>query len=497
VRFFFIFFAFFVPFCGYSISFGRLSIPPESPKMISSQEELQKLSDKAAAHVLSMEGTQTGTRTGWLMITTILIEAWDLYSISFLLVFIKEEFKPDPALLGLASASVQLGALLGAVIGGWAADRFGRRMVFLTTMALFVVLAIAQTFSHNMWELVIIRFFLGVPLGSDIASGYTYIMESMPKGKREVMGNRWQGMFGLGEVACIIVVTIMLLSGMNHDLLWRIGLGLGAVPALILFLMRLDIPDTALSLIQSGKFKQAKKVAQQIFNDPLEMLPDENYQIQRPRTLDFLADIWKDPIRRRASIYAWISNAAQGIEFSAFGFYLPIILIMSGVSDMITTNFFTAGIYILATISGFVAPAITPKLGHRGISQWGFGGTWLSLVAAAIFLQLDWKLLIPIAAASLMWFHYWSASNGMTICSMVAPSRYKATASGFGYIFVKLPNFVTIFLFPVLLAQVGIPIATAIISLSSFIAFLAAHFILPEVYGYIEGQKEQTPVSVK
>jgi MFS family permease len=465
--------------------------------MISSQEELQKLSDKAAAHVLSMEGTKTGTRTGWLMITTILIEAWDLYSISFLLVFIKEEFKPDPALLGLASASVQLGALLGAVIGGWAADRFGRRMVFLTTMALFVVLATAQAFAHNMWELVIIRFFLGVPLGSDIASGYTYIMESMPKGKREVMGNRWQGMFGLGEVACIIVVTTMLLSGMNHDLLWRIGLGLGAVPALILFLMRLDIPDTALSLIQSGKFKQAKKVAQQIFNDPLEMLPDEDHQIQRPRTFDFLADIWKDPIRRRASIYGWISNAAQGIEFSAFGFYLPIILIMTGVSDLITTNFFTAAIYILATISGFVAPAITPKLGHRGISQWGFGGTWLSLVAAAIFLQLGWKPLIPIAAASLMWFHYWSASNGMTICSMVAPSRYKATASGFGYVFVKLPNFVTIFLFPVLLAQVGIPIATAIISLSSFIAFLAAHFILPEVYGYIERQKEEAPAAVK
>ena len=80
--------------------------------MISSQEELQKLSDKATAHVLSMEGTQSGTRTGWLMITTILIEAWDLYSISFLLIFIKNEFKPDAALLGLASASVQLGAFL-------------------------------------------------------------------------------------------------------------------------------------------------------------------------------------------------------------------------------------------------------------------------------------------------------------------------------------------------------------------------------------------------
>jgi MFS family permease len=461
--------------------------------MISSQEELQTLSDKAAAHVLSMEGTQSGTRTGWLMITTILIEAWDLYSISFLLVFIKNEFQPNAALLGLASASVQLGALIGAIIGGWAADRLGRRTVFLTTMALFVVLATAQAFAHNMWELVIIRFLLGVPLGSDIASGYTYIMESMPRGKREIMGNRWQGMFGLGEVACIIVVTIMYLSGMDHGLLWRIGLGLGAVPALILFIMRLDIPDTALSLIQAGKFKQAKKVADEMFNDPLDMLPDEDYRIQRPRTRDFLVDIWKDPIRRRASIYAWISNAAQGIEFSAFGFYLPIILLLSGVSGLVGTNFFVAAIYIIATISGFVAPVITPRLGHRGISQWGFGGTFLSLLAAALFLQLDWKLLIPVAAASLMWFHYWSASNGMTICSMVAPSRYKATASGFGYIFVKLPNFLTIFLFPVLFEHLGIALATALISISSFIAFLAVHFILPEVYGYIEQEKEKTP----
>jgi len=321
-------------------------------------------------------------------------------------------------------------------------------------------------------------------------------MESMPKGKREVMGNRWQGMFGLGEVACIIVVTIMYLSGLDHGLLWRIGLALGAVPALVLFLMRLDIPDTALSLIQAGKFKQAKKVAKEMFNDPLDMLPDDDHQIRRPRTRDFLADIWKDPIRRRASIYAWISNAAQGIEFSAFGFYLPLIFLQSGVSGMVGTNFFLAGIYILATISGFVAPVITPKLGHRGISQWGFGGTWLSLVAVALFLGLGWKLLVPIAAASLMWFHYWSASNGMTICSMVAPSRYKATASGFGYIFVKLPNFLTIFLFPVLFEHLGIAVATALVSLSSFIAFVAAHFILPEVYGYIECQKEEPAVGM-
>jgi MFS family permease len=116
--------------------------------MIPGQEELRKLSDEAATHVLSMEGTRSGTRTGWLMITTIFIEAWDLYSISFLLIFVKNEFKPSAALLGLSAASVQLGALIGTIIGGWAADRLGRRKVFLTTMAAFVVLATAQAFAR-------------------------------------------------------------------------------------------------------------------------------------------------------------------------------------------------------------------------------------------------------------------------------------------------------------------------------------------------------------
>ena len=64
-------------------------------------------------------------------------------------------------------------------------------------MASFVVLAIVQAFAGSMWDLVIIRFLLGIPLGSDIATGYTCIMESMPKSKREVMGNRRQGMFGV------------------------------------------------------------------------------------------------------------------------------------------------------------------------------------------------------------------------------------------------------------------------------------------------------------
>jgi hypothetical protein len=295
-------------------------------------------------------------------------------------------------------------------------------------------------------------------------------------------------MFGLGEIAAIIVITALYLTGMDHELLWRIGLALGAVPALFLLIARRDVPETAASLIQRGRFRQAKKVAREIFDDDLTMLPDKDYDLKSPSTKDFLSNLWQDPVRRRASIFAWISNACQGAEFTAFGYYLPVILVLTGVSGIAATNFLTGGIYIIATVAGFVAPLMLKRIGHRGVSRWGFGIAFVSLLAAALFLHLDRKPLVPIAAAALMWGHYWDASNGMTIASMVAPVRYKATASGFGYIFVKLASFLTLFFFPILFDQLGVPIATVIVSVISLIGFLSATFILQEVFGHVEAE---------
>ncbi|HEV3359319.1 MAG TPA: MFS transporter [Pseudonocardiaceae bacterium] len=462
---------------------------PTAAGEVPSEEALRDLADAAAVHVANSSGTARGTRTGWLMISTILIESWDLYSISFLLIFLKAQFHPSAALLGLASAAVQGGALLGAVLGGYLADKFGRRPVFLTTMAMFVVLALAQGFVANMWQLVIIRFLLGFPLGSDVVSGYAYIMESMPRRKRELMGSRWQGMFGLGEIAAIVVITIMYVSGVDHEMLWRIGLALGAVPALALLLGRLNVPETVGSLIQRGRFAEAKKTAKEIFDDDLTMLPDQDYDLRRPRIRDFLANVWADPVRRKASIFAWISNACQGAEFTAFGYYLPVILVLTGVSGIGATNFLTGAVYIVATVSGFVAPVAIARIGHRGVAAWGFGIAFVSLLAAALFLHLHWTALVPVAAAALMWGHYWDASNGMTIASVVAPSRYKGTASGFGYVFVKLASFVTIYLFPTLFDKLGVPTATAIVSVISLIGWLSAVFILPEMFGHVESEK--------
>ena len=458
-------------------------------------EHVRLLSDEATQCLLNKAGTASSTQGGWMMIATILIEAWDLYAIAFVLIFIKTDFNPTAAQLGLATAAVQGGALIGALLGGVFADRFGRKKVFIGTMVLFIVLAIAQAFVRDIWDLIILRLLIGIPLGSDISNGYAYIMESMSKGKREQMGSRWQFMFGLGEVFSIIVITLMYITGMDHSLLWRVALALGAVPAAILLFGRLDLPETPLSLLQRGQFVKAKQVSKQLFNDPLDMLPNQDQKLSKPKLSDFLQVIWADPIKRRATIFAWISNACQGAEFTAWAFYLPVILVLSGVGvsesgSILGTNLVTALIFCLATVSGYVAPLMLPKIGHRGVAMWGFGLAFFGLILGGFAIQNDWKILIVVGACILMWGHYWDASNGMTIASMVAPTRFRATAAGFGYVFVKAAAFFGAFVFPLLSEALGKAGATFAVSILSLIGFLAAKFILPELYGYVEAEKK-------
>ena len=425
-----------------------------------------------------------GNKVGWLMMASILVEAWDLYSIAFVLVFIKTQYNPDPLMLGLAAAGTQGGALIGALIGGWLSDKIGRRVMFLSTMIMFIVLALAQAFVTSIGWLVVVRFLLGVPLGSDISNGFTYIMELMPKGEREVMGNRWQFMFAVGEVMTLAVIAVFLLLNIDHELVWRITLGLGAVPALIILLMRHDLPETAVWLIRHGRFREAKAVSQSLYHDDLPMLPNEDVVIPKPRPTEFLRDIRKDPVRWRATLYGWIACFAQGSEFSTFGFYLPVLFVMVGVSSLLGTNLVTMALFSLAAVSGWVGPMITPRIGQRGIAIAGFSIVLVALLVAAGALYTGTTWLLPIAAAAMLWGHYWDASNCMTIPTVVARPEYRGTASGFAYMFVKLPSFLAIFLFPSLFTAIGQANATLFVAIFPLIGLLAALFILPEIYGY-------------
>jgi hypothetical protein len=146
----------------------------------------------------------------------------------------------------------------------------------------------------------------------------------------------------------------------------------------------------------------------------------------------------------------------------------------------------TLGIYCVAIVSGLVGPQIVHRIGQKRLSQWGFAIVFVSLLVAGAAIAMNVLWVVPFAAAAMLWGHYWDAENVMTIPSMVALPRFRGVASGVGYIHTKLPQFLGIFLFPAFFSTIGASKATFFTAIFPLVGFLAATFVLPEVYGFME-----------
>ena len=89
---------------------------------MSSTVTQQTAMDDAVRHLVGTYAPK-GNDIGILMLASLFVEAWDFYSISFVLIFVREQYHPAASLLGLTAAAVQAGAVVGALLGGWLTDR--------------------------------------------------------------------------------------------------------------------------------------------------------------------------------------------------------------------------------------------------------------------------------------------------------------------------------------------------------------------------------------
>ncbi len=270
----------------------------------------QPTASEAAVRYLITNYSPKGNKVGWLMMASILVEAWDLYSIAFVLIFIKEQYNPTALMLGLAAAGTQGGALIGALLGGWLSDKIGRRVCSWPRWCCSSCWRWRRAFVPDITWLIVIRFLLGIPLGSDISTGYTYIMESMAKGEREVMGNRWHS---CSRSARSSHRRHRDLPPDRHES--RAAVAGDTRPrrgaALIILICGTTCRRRRFWLVQKGRYREAKQVAREMFNDNLDMLPDRDVEVPKVSTRAFLADLRKDPIRWRATIYGWIACFVQ------------------------------------------------------------------------------------------------------------------------------------------------------------------------------------------
>src|SRR5438876_2183986 len=165
--------------------------------------------------------------------------------------------------VGIASSAYLAGAVLGAVFFGWLTDRLGRKKLFFITLAVYLTATAATAFSWNLWSFILFRFLTGAGIGGEYTAINSTIQELIPSRVRGwtdlvINGTFWIGA-ALGAAGSIVLLDPAVLGG---DTGWRVAFFTGAALSLVIFFMRMWIPESPRWLITHGRAEEAEAIVQ-------------------------------------------------------------------------------------------------------------------------------------------------------------------------------------------------------------------------------------------
>ncbi|WP_411868135.1 MFS transporter [Vulcanococcus limneticus] len=236
------------------------------------------------------------------------------------------QFGLGPAAMGLVTAAGLLGILLGALLLGGLADRFGRRPVFIGEMALLLLALLAAAASPSPAWLVAALFAMGLALGADYPTAHLVISESIPAAARGRLVLAAFSFQALGAVLGTAVAALLLDARPELDT-WRLFYLLPALPVAAVLAGRLLLPESSHWLISRGRRQQAEAALARLLHRPgLNLLqPHEAHPHLEPHHLADWRHLFR-PRHQRALVLACLPWFLQDLGTYGIGLFTPLIV---------------------------------------------------------------------------------------------------------------------------------------------------------------------------
>jgi MFS family permease len=167
--------------------------------------------------------------------------------------------------VGLAGALYVAGACLGALLFGQLTDRYGRKKLFMVTLAIYLVATVATAFAFVPWYFFLCRFFTGFGIGGEYSAINSAIDELIPARNRgrvdlAINGSFWVGA-AIGGLAALPLLNTSLFPA---DIGWRVAFAAGAVIGLGIMLVRRHVPESPRWLFLHGRVEEAERLVDEI-----------------------------------------------------------------------------------------------------------------------------------------------------------------------------------------------------------------------------------------
>lgn len=395
----------------------------------------------------------------------IFMDAYDFSSIAFGITEIKRQFGLDGVMTGVVNAAIMVGAVIGAWCGGILVDRLGRYRLFMADMVFFVVAALGCAFAPNEWVLIFFRLVMGIGVGLDLPVAMAFLAEFSAvrgKGNRSQRVNGWSPAWyaatGFGYLIVLVLFLLLPASGQPH--LWRFVVGFGAVPALVVLVVRRRyLKESPQWLANHGDLRGAVDILNSAYGiaavlDPAAAPVTRGPSRQQRRMA--IARLWSKQYRLRTA--AALSIAV----FSTFGYNA-----VAYGTPLIITNLFQQGPLVTIVSSlvinigfgvggGMIGVALVSHTGARRLTIVGFALQTVSLIILAV-IGIPSGPLIVVAVLMLALFIFAQAggpgATQMVYGTLSYPTSLRGAGVGFMEGTKRLFSVVSLFFFPVLAAS--------------------------------------------
>ena len=199
------------------------------------------------------------TKMRLIICTAWFFDAFDSLAIAYILPALIGAWKLAPGQIGTLIAAGFAGQLVGSIIAGWAAERWGRVPTMITTLALFTVLSFVCAFAWSYESLLAFRFAQGIGLGGEIPIMAAYVNEFAKAERRGRFSLGIQLLFAVGLLV-VGLVGVWVVPNLG----WQWMFIIGAVPALLAFPMRFLLPESPRWLASRGRFAEADSALRRI-----------------------------------------------------------------------------------------------------------------------------------------------------------------------------------------------------------------------------------------
>jgi MFS family permease len=344
--------------------------------------------------------------------------------------------------VGIAASAYLAGAVSGAVFFGWLTDRLGRKRLFFITLAVYLVATAATALSWDFWSFMLFRFVTGAGIGGEYTAINSTIQELIPARYRGftdlvINGSFWIGA-ALGAAAAIVLLEPTLFA---PDVGWRLAFFIGAALGLVIFIMRLWIPESPRWLVIHGRPAEGEAIVAAIeagLRQPLaagsETLPRIRLATRRFTPLRDVMETLFVAHRRRTAV-GLVLMAAQAFFYNAIFFTYALVL-----TDFYGVSADQVGWYILPFAAGNVLgpivlgrlfdtigrrPMITATYAMSGVLLAITGFLFANGVLSATGQTIAWMVTFFFASAA--------ASSAYLTVSETFPLEVRALAIAFFY----------------------------------------------------------------